>query len=184
VKLAPSEVSRDNVQVELRDNRSISPDCSAVNRFLAFNGKNLTLVGSPKIAAASARQTSTSIPVQLPLSSGIEKPARPSLTPQETIPRSLTVFRVSADAAWEVRPAARARVTARDTRFMGKAFRGIVLGTCNCRSTCRRGLPGNPDAAKGEKSPKRSICRSKPLNMQRLNSSAASQNDWRAGSRG
>ena len=73
MKLAPSEVSRDSVQVVLRDSTSISPDCSAVKRSLADSGTNLTLVGSLKIAAAIARQTSTSSPVQLPLSSGDEK---------------------------------------------------------------------------------------------------------------
>jgi hypothetical protein len=46
------------------------------------------------------------------------------------------------------------------------------------------GLPTDPDAAKGGKPPKQWIDRGKPLNMRRLNSSAASQNDWRAGSRG
>src|ERR1700750_3258269 len=124
VKLAPSEVSRDRVQVVLRDSTSISPDCSAVNRSLADSGTNLTLVGSLKIAAATARQTSTSSPVQLPLSSGDEKPGRAWLTPQDSMPRSLTVLSVCAEAASTERPAARARVRTRDTRFMGKAFQG------------------------------------------------------------
>ncbi len=60
----------------LRDSRSISPDCRAVKRSLADSGTNLTLVGSLKMAAATARQMSTSIPVQLPLSSGAEKPGQ------------------------------------------------------------------------------------------------------------
>src|SRR6185295_9231810 len=124
VKLAPSEVSRDSVQVVLRDSTSISPDCSAVKRSLADSGTNLILVASLKIAAAIARQMSTSRPVQLPLSSGVEKPGRPWLTPQDSMPRSLTVLRVCAEAAWAERPAARARVTTRDTRFMGKTFQG------------------------------------------------------------
>ena len=122
MKLAPSEVSRDSVQVVLRDSTSISPDCSAVKRSLADSGTNLTLVGSLKMAAAIARQTSTSRPVQLPLSSGDEKPGRPWLTPQDSMPRSLTVLRVCAEAAWAESPAARARVRTRDTRFMGRAF--------------------------------------------------------------
>src|SRR6185295_4660402 len=124
VKLAPSEVSRDSVQVVLRDSTSISPDCSAVKRSLADSGTNLILVASLKIAAAMARQTSTSSPVQLPLSSGDENPGRPWPTPQDSMPRSLTVLRVCAEAAWAERPAARARVTTRDTRFMGWAFQG------------------------------------------------------------
>src|SRR3954452_10428410 len=118
-KLAPSEVSRDKVQVVLRDSTSTSPDCSAVNRSLADSGTYFTLVASLKIAAAMARQTSTSSPVQLPLSSGDEKPGRPWLTPQATMPRSLTVLRVCAEAAWAEREAAMARVRTRGTRFMG-----------------------------------------------------------------
>ena len=38
-----------------------------------------TLVGSLKIAAAMARQKSTSRPVQLPCASGTPKPARPGV---------------------------------------------------------------------------------------------------------
>ena len=105
--------------VLLRTSTSISPDCSAVKRSLADSGTNLILVASLKMAAAIARQMSTSRPVQLPLSSGVEKPGRPWLTPQDSMPRSLTVLRVCAEAAWAERPAARARVTTRDTRFMG-----------------------------------------------------------------
>src|SRR5262245_47931352 len=114
------------VQVVLRDSTSISPDCSAVKRSLADSGTNLILLGSLKIAAAIARQTSTSSPVQLPLSSGEEKPGRPWLTPQDSMPRSLMVLRVWADAACAERAAAAAKVRTRDTHFMGKAFRGIV----------------------------------------------------------
>src|SRR6187402_3432603 len=97
-KLTPSEVSRESVQVVLRESTSISPDCSAVKRSLADNGTNLILLGSLKTAAAIARQMSTSSPVQLPLSSGEEKPGRPWLTPQDNRPRSLIVLRVCADA--------------------------------------------------------------------------------------
>ena len=79
--IRPSEVSRLIVQVELRDSTSISPDCSAVKRSLADSGENFTLDGSPKTAAATARQKSTSMPVQLFCSSGCEKPIRPWLTP-------------------------------------------------------------------------------------------------------
>ena len=49
-------MSRLIVQVVLRDSTSISPDCSAVKRSLAVSGVNLTLVASPKTAAATARQ--------------------------------------------------------------------------------------------------------------------------------
>ena len=82
-KFRPSDVSRDSVQVVLRDSTSISPDCRAVKRSFADSGTNFTLVGSLKIAAAMARQKSTSSPVQLPLSSGAENPGRPWLTPQD-----------------------------------------------------------------------------------------------------
>src|SRR6478736_6242116 len=116
------------VQVVLRDSTSTSPDCSAVKRSLAERGTYLTLVGSLKIAPAIARQTSTSSPVQLPLSSGEEKPGRPWLTPQDSMPRSLTVLSVCASAAWVEKPAARARVRTRDARFMAKPFKGR-LGT-------------------------------------------------------
>src|ERR1700761_854762 len=124
-KSAPSEVSRDNVQVVLRDSTSISPDCSAVKRSLADRGTNLILLGSLKIAAAIARQTSTSIPVQLPLSSGVEKPGRPWLTPQASMPRSLTVLRVCAVADCAEKPAAKARARTRDPRCMARPFEGL-----------------------------------------------------------
>src|SRR5260370_1532007 len=96
-----------------------------VKRSLAENGTNLTLVGSLKITAAIARQTSTSIPVQLPLSSGAEKPGKPALTPQDSMPRSVTVLSVWADAAPLERPAARARGKTTDTRSMAKPFKVI-----------------------------------------------------------
>src|SRR5258708_4936829 len=80
------------------------------------------------MAVAIARQMSTSIPVQLPLSSGDEKPGRPWLTPQDSMPRSLIVLSVCALAAWVERAAARAKVKTRDTRFMGWAFQGSSSG--------------------------------------------------------
>ena len=58
----------------LRASTSTSPDCSAVKRSFAVSATNFTLVGSLKIAAASARQKSTSRPVQLPCASGRPKP--------------------------------------------------------------------------------------------------------------
>src|SRR6195952_779161 len=129
-KFTPSDVSRDNVQVVLRDSTSISPDCSAVKRSLADSGTNLTLAASLKIAAAIARQISTSRPAQLPLSSGAEKPGNPWLTPQDSMPRSLTVLRVCAVAACVERPAARTTVRAPDTRFMGENLSGA--GRLHC----------------------------------------------------
>src|SRR6476660_608580 len=143
VKLAPSEVSRERVQVVLRESTSISPDCSAVKRYLADSGTNLTLVGSLKMAAAIARQMSTSSPVQLPLSSGVEKPGKPWLTPQDSMPRSLTVLSVCAVAAWLEKPAARTRVKTRDTRFMAKPFKGRPGNIC--LSFCTpMGQPSDP----------------------------------------
>ena len=56
--------------------RRSRPVCSAVMRSDAVSGTNLTLVGSLKIAAAMARQKSTSKPVQLPCGSGRPKPAK------------------------------------------------------------------------------------------------------------
>src|SRR5262249_20386834 len=94
--IRPSELSRDIVQVELRDSTSILPDCSAPKREAASNGMKVTLAGSPKIAAATARQKSTSKPVHAFLSSMLEKPSNPWLTPQLSVPRSLTAFSVCA----------------------------------------------------------------------------------------
>ena len=99
MKSKPSEVSRDIVHVVLRDSTSISPDCRDVKRSLAVNGTNLTLVGSLKIAAAMARQKSTSNPVQLPCGSGKPKPASVPLAPQISSPRSFTAASVCADTA-------------------------------------------------------------------------------------
>src|ERR1700733_1142655 len=90
----PSEVSRDIVQVVLRDNTSISPDCSEVKRLAAVSGTNLTFVGSLKIAAAMARQKSTSKPVQLPCVSGMPKPANWPFAPHGSAPRSITALNV------------------------------------------------------------------------------------------
>src|SRR6478735_10037471 len=99
VKFKPSEVSREEVQVVLRASTSTSPDCSAVKRSFAVSATNFTLVGSLKIAAASARQKSTSSPVQLPCASGKPKPPRTPFAPQLRLPRDLTELSVWADAA-------------------------------------------------------------------------------------
>src|SRR6516225_11741416 len=94
--MRPSVVSRDIVQVELRDSTSIVPDCSAAKRLAASSGVNVTLLVSPKIAAAIALQISTSNPVQLFLSPWLEKPSNPCPTPQLSVPRALTAVRVCA----------------------------------------------------------------------------------------
>src|SRR4051812_38329274 len=72
---------------------STSPDCSAVKRCCEESGTNLTLSASPKIAAATARQTSTSRPTHLPWLSAIMKPAVPWPTPQTRLPRALIASR-------------------------------------------------------------------------------------------
>ena len=71
--------SRDKVQVVFLESTSYSPACNLVKRSFADTGKYSTLSSPPlpKIAAATARQTSTSIPDQLPFSSGFEKPGSP-----------------------------------------------------------------------------------------------------------
>jgi hypothetical protein len=81
------------VQVELRASTSTLRFCSSVNRSLASSGMNLTLPGSSKIAAAMARQKSTSNPDQFPFSSTLENPGNPVLTPQNTA--SLRIVRLS-----------------------------------------------------------------------------------------
>ncbi|CAH1701960.1 hypothetical protein BOSEA1005_21659 [Hyphomicrobiales bacterium] len=116
VNSRPSEASRVIVQVELRTSTSTSPDWSAVKRSLAESGMNFTLFGSLKTAAATARQSSTSRPFQLPWASGTPKPARPVLEPQFRVPRCLTCASVAwAEAAVaeiaRPRPAARAAAT-------------------------------------------------------------------------
>ena len=84
----------DMLQVELRDRMSTFRLRSSLKRSLASSGTNFTLLGSLKMAAATARQISTSKPDQLPLSSGIEKPGRPVLTPHSTASRFTVRLRV------------------------------------------------------------------------------------------
>ena len=59
------------------DKISISPEVRAVNLSLALIGVNLTLLASPRTAAATALQTATSTPVQFPDASALENPGRP-----------------------------------------------------------------------------------------------------------
>jgi hypothetical protein len=80
--------------VVLRESTSTLRFCSSLKRSLASSGTNLTLVGSSKIAAAMARQKSTSKPDQLPFSSAAEKPGRPVLTPHSTASRRTVLFSV------------------------------------------------------------------------------------------
>src|ERR1700744_98308 len=89
-------VWRDNVQVVLRIRTSISPEARIVGRSLALIGRDLTLFGSLKIAAAIALHSSTSRPLYTPWSSGKPKPARPGLAPQINWPRVLTLSSVAA----------------------------------------------------------------------------------------
>src|SRR5215510_9187639 len=96
----------------------MSPVLSGSKRSLAESGVNFTLVGSFKIAAASARQKSTSNPVQLPLSSGLENPGSPWLTPQTSERRSFTAFSVWADAATEKPSTTAAPKKSKIARFM------------------------------------------------------------------
>src|SRR5262252_2842727 len=106
----------------------MSPVLSGSKRSLAESGVNFTLAESFKIAAASARQKSTSKPVQLPLSSGLENPGSPWLTPQSSEPRSFTALSVCADAAAAQKPSATAAPTKRKiARFMKQPFLGTVL---------------------------------------------------------
>src|SRR5258706_9689782 len=95
-KEIPRAVSFCMVQVETRERTSISPDWSAVKRCFDESGTKLTFVPSPKIAAATARQKSASRPVQLPWLSADEKPARPCVTPQFSVPLAFTSSTVEA----------------------------------------------------------------------------------------
>ena len=99
MKFRPSEVSRDEVQVVLRDQHV---DLARLQRGEAILGASAARTSpwsaSLKIAAAMARQKSTSSPVQLPCASGEPKPASVPLAPQLSMPRSLTAFSVWAEA--------------------------------------------------------------------------------------
>ena len=65
-----------------------------------------------RIAAASARQKSTSKPLHSPFASFSENPIKPSLTPQTSVPRSFTAWSVCACAAPSVPATAQASATA------------------------------------------------------------------------
>ncbi len=82
------------LQVELRERMSTFRLCNSLKRSLASSGMNFALPGSLKIAAATARQKSTSKPLQFLLSSEYEKPGRPLLMPHSTSPRRTVRFSV------------------------------------------------------------------------------------------
>src|SRR5450755_2966596 len=103
-KTTPSEASRVSVQVLLRESTSISPACSDAKRCCEFSGTYLTLLASPSVAAATARQKSTSRPVHLPWLSAAEKPGAEVLTPHTTWPRDLTASSVLPAWAEEASP--------------------------------------------------------------------------------
>ena len=105
-KTTPSEASRVSVQVLLRDSTSISPACSDVKRCCEFSGTNLTLLASLSTAAATARQKSTSSPVQRPWLSAFEKPGPEVLTPHTSWPRALTASSVLPACAGRAKAAA------------------------------------------------------------------------------
>src|SRR5476651_2846998 len=88
---------------------STSPDCSAVKRCWPLTGTYFTFSESPKMAAETARQTSTSMPVHLPWLSTTMKPASPlAAMPQISDPRALMASRSL--PAWAV-PAIAVRAT-------------------------------------------------------------------------
>src|SRR6266540_3029550 len=132
-------------------------DCSAVKRSLAESGTNLTLVASLKIAAAIARQNSTSRPVQLPLSSGFENPGSPWVTPHKSEPRHFTVLSVWADDGATAKTSAKATPRTKILRFMGQPLSRVDLPWVSSRCfflECRApGLEGPARRHSPSKSP-------------------------------
>ncbi len=154
-------MSRDIVQVVLRTSTSTSPDCSAVKRSFAESGMNGPWSASLKIAAAMARQRSTSRPVQLPCASGTPKPASPVFEPQVRKPFCLTLLRVAwADAAEAM------RLAAKPTAIVANCpFHSDVLPLCCCRDRGGR-LTRQPSVADRAALPAygqgRKVCRDLP----------------------
>jgi hypothetical protein len=89
---------------------------------LEVSGVYLTASASPNTAAPMARQTSTSRPDQLPASSGLEKPARPVLTPHWTKPLSLTASKIA--PAWAVPDDAATASADAATKVVAKRMNG------------------------------------------------------------
>src|SRR5579883_52633 len=104
------------VQVELRDSKSIFLAFKASKRSSALSGTKRTFAASPRVAAATARQKSTSKPDQAPLASAIEKPGTPWLTPQIRAPRWRASSSVPAKAD-EAAPASAASAKAKRRRL-------------------------------------------------------------------
>ena len=90
----PRSTSREKVHVVFLDKTSISPDANAGKRVLPVRFVNLTLVASPRTAAASALQYATSKPCHLALSSVYANPGKPVLMPHCKCPRALTFSKV------------------------------------------------------------------------------------------
>src|SRR3984893_16422754 len=121
--------SRASVQVESRARRSIVRDCSAGNLAEARSGTNVTFSASPSVAAATARQKSTSSPDQRPDASLSEKTAMPSLTPQRSVPRDLICASVSPAAADGVGHAMTKSTAAAETSSLAKAMTDTDRGS-------------------------------------------------------
>ena len=128
----------------LRESTSTSPDCSAVKRSLAESGVYLTALASPSTAAAMPRHTSTSIPVQLPASSGFEKPGRPWLTPHCTMPLACTSSSVPAKAVPVMVTASAAPAAIMVKRFIEYSSQRFLFESC--RSFRRAHARGGPSS--------------------------------------
>src|SRR3569833_2058110 len=76
------------VQSASRATRSTSPVCSSAKRASPDSARNSILLGSPKIAAATARQKSTSKTIQKPCVLREAKPGSGSLPAQMRCPRA------------------------------------------------------------------------------------------------
>src|SRR5580693_825859 len=122
--MTPLSPSRPIVQLELRDSTSICLFFTASKRSEADSGTYCTLDGSSKIAAATARQKSTSNPDHFPWSSLVAKPSRLGFTPQMREPRTWTALSVWDWAATlNICVAARARTIGIILRMNQSRFR-------------------------------------------------------------
>src|SRR6266496_1632868 len=147
MKLTPSCTFRVSVQVALRASTSTSPDCKAVNRSLAERATYLTFPASPKTAAATALQMSTSKPCHWPVLSGNEKPAKLGLTPQSKVPRDLTTS--SLDDCAQIQPGCETNKAAIPaTRTLLNFMTGTLRFACGHRfGRCWRIKPAEPTAS-------------------------------------
>ena len=130
---------------------SISPDCKAVKRACAVSGTYFTFSPSPRVAAATARHISTSMPDHFPLESAALKPAKPVCTPQMTCPRALMASSVL--PAWAGR-AANAAIAATDAANNLKEldFIGLLQLRKNkkCQAPPQQKLYSRPGLATGQ----------------------------------